>query len=363
MSARATCQASAVADAPAPQVRLCAMPSDASMPPMGRTPAPASMRPMAASGSRTTASTSRPASTRLRVAATANGVPSGSAARPPATACRTSLLTGLTDHGYTLTSSQSGITTTSYGRIPTMAFKDMLDQMLTAGKDLAAKGGLDDMIAQGKEMAAHGGELADKHLSLPPAGPERDAMLGNLGKGALAGGALVALLGTGAGRKLTGTAAALGGIGLLGKVAYDAFQTWRGDQGKSGEPGTPVHQLPGAAAEDRSKALFKAMIAAAKADGHVDDAERAAIQTSIASLGLDDDTKLMMETELARPLDVQDIAAGADSPEAAAEIYLASLFVIDTANPNESAYLEQLATALDIQPALAEQLRTKAQAA
>jgi uncharacterized membrane protein YebE (DUF533 family) len=124
-----------------------------------------------------------------------------------------------------------------------------------------------------------------------------------------------------------------------------------------------VQSLPGAAAEDRSKALFKAMIAAAKADGHIDDAERAAIQSSLANLGLDDDTRLMMEVELARPLDVREIAASADSPEAAAEIYLASLFVIDSANPSEQAYLEQLATALNIHPALAEQLQEKAQAA
>jgi len=228
-----------------------------------------------------------------------------------------------------------------------MPFKDMLDQMLAAGKDLTAQGS----------------QFAEQHLSLPPAGPERDAMLGNLGKGALAGGALVALLGTGFGRKLTGTAAALGGIGLLGKVAHDAFKTWQADQGDSSDAGTPVQSLPGAAAEDRSKALFKAMIAAAKADGHIDDAERAAIQSSLANLGLDDDTRLMMEAELVRPLDVREIAAGADSPEAAAEIYLASLFVIDSANPSEQAYLQQLATALNIHPALAEQLQEKAQAA
>jgi len=227
-----------------------------------------------------------------------------------------------------------------------MAFKDMLDQMLAAGKDLAAQGS----------------ELAERHMALPAAGPERDAMLGNLGKGALAGGALVALLGTNVGRKLTGTAAALGGIGLLGKVAHDAFKTWQADQGDSSDPGTPLQSLPGAAAEDRSRALFKAMVAAAKADGHIDDAERAAIQSSIANLGLDDDTRLMMEAELARPLDVQEIAAGADSPEAAAEMYLASLFVIDHANPDERAYLDQLAAALNIHPALAEQLMEKAQA-
>jgi uncharacterized membrane protein YebE (DUF533 family) len=228
-----------------------------------------------------------------------------------------------------------------------MAFKDMLDQMLAAGKDLTAQGT----------------NLAEKHLNLPPEGQERDALLGNLGKGALAGGALVALLGTNVGRKLTGTAAALGGIGLLGKVAHDAFRTWQADQGDSSEAGTPVQQLPGAAAEERSKALFKAMIAAAKADGHIDDAERAAIQRSIASLGLDDDTRLVMEAELARPLDVQEIAATADSKEAAAEIYLASLFVIDTANPAERSYLDRLAAALDIHPALAAQLQEKAQAA
>jgi uncharacterized membrane protein YebE (DUF533 family) len=228
-----------------------------------------------------------------------------------------------------------------------MAFKDLLDQMLTAGKDLTAQGTA----------------LAEKHANLPPAGPERDAMLGNLGKGALAGGALVALLGTGAGRKLTGTAAALGGIGMLGKVAFDAFKTWQSDQGDAADPGTPIHNLPNAEAEGRSQALFKAMIAAAKADGHIDDAERAAIQSGISDIGLDDDTRLMMEAELAKPLDIADVAAGADSPEAAAELYLASLFVIDTANPAEQDYLEKLAQALDLQPALAAQLRAKAEAA
>jgi uncharacterized membrane protein YebE (DUF533 family) len=228
-----------------------------------------------------------------------------------------------------------------------MAFKEMLDQMLAAGKDLAAQGT----------------NMAEQHMSLPPAGPERDAMLGNLGKGALAGGALVALLGTKFGRKLTGTAAALGGLGLLGKVAHDAYKTWQADQGDGADPGTPVQALPGAQAEQRSQALFKAMIAAAKADGHVDDAERQAIHDAIKGLDLDDDTKLMLEAELARPLDVAEVAAGADSREAAAELYLASLFVIDTANPAERSYLDRLAAALDLHPDLTRQLEQQASAA
>ena len=222
-----------------------------------------------------------------------------------------------------------------------MAFKDMLDQMLAAGKD----------------WTAQGQAYAETHLNLPPAGPERDAMLSNLGKGALGGGVLAALLGTRGGRKLAGTAAALGGIGLLGKTAYDAFQTWKADHGGGAEPGAaPVGELTGDAAEWRSRALLKAMIAAAKADGHLDPTERTSITSAMHRLGLDEEVQLMMEAELERPLSPTDVAAAADSPEAAAEMYLASLFVIDTQDPVERAYLNDLAAALQLDPTLVSQL-------
>lgn len=226
-----------------------------------------------------------------------------------------------------------------------MAFKDMLDQMLAAGKD----------------WARQGEAYADKHLNLPSAGPERDAMLSNLGKGALAGGVLAALLGTRGGRKLTGTAAALGGIGLLGKTAYDAFQSWTADQGAGTEPGAaPVGELTGNAAERRSEALLKAMIAAAKADGHIDPTERDSIKNAVRQLGLDKEVQSMMEAELERPLSATDVAAAAESPEAAAEMYLASLFVIDTQDSAERAYLNDLAAALQLDPALTSQLEAEA---
>ena len=223
---------------------------------------------------------------------------------------------------------------------------------------------LDQMLAAGKDWARQGEAYADKHLNLPPAGPERDAMLSNLGKGALAGGVLAALLGTRGGRKLTGTAAALGGIGLLGKTAYDAFQTWKADQGAAAEPGAaPVGELTGDAAERRSQALLKAMIAAAKADGHIDPTERASIHSAVHSLGVDEEVQQLIEAELERPLSPADVAAAADSPEAAAEIYLASLFVIDTQDPAERTYLDDLAGALGLDPTLVGQLEAKAGAA
>ena len=220
---------------------------------------------------------------------------------------------------------------------------------------------LDQMLAAGKDWVAQGEAYAERHLNLPPAGPERDAMLSNLGKGALAGGALAALLGTRGGRKLAGTAAALGGIGLLGKTAYDAVQTWKADHGAAVDPGAaPVGELIGEAAERRSSALLKAMIAAAKADGHIDPTERASVKNAVHRLGLDENVRLMMEAEVERPLSPTDVAAAADSPEAAAEIYLASLFVIDTRDPTERAYLNDLAAALQLAPSLVGQLEAKA---
>jgi uncharacterized membrane protein YebE (DUF533 family) len=250
-----------------------------------------------------------------------------------------------------------------------MAFKDMLDQMLASGKDLTAQAQAyaEQFAATGQayaqQAASKGEAYAEENLNLPPAGPERDALLSNLGKGALAGGALVAILGTRFGRKLGGTAVALGGLGLLGKVATDAYRTWKADQaGDTALTGTPVNELGADAAERRSMVLLKAMIAAANADGHIDEAERASIQSSMKRLGLDQDVRMVIDAELAMPQRPAEIAAAVDSPETAAEIYLASLFVIDPDDPRERAYLDELATALRIEPGFARQLETTAYA-
>lgn len=101
------------------------------------------------------------------------------------------------------------------------------------------------------------------------------------------------------------------------------------------------------------------MIAAAKADGHIDAKEGAKIEGLVSKLELDAATAKLIKTELAKPLDPKDIAAAADSP-AAAEIYLTSLLVIDVANKKERAYLDQLAEHLKIPRDLAQQMEDQA---
>ncbi len=77
----------------------------------------------------------------------------------------------------------------------------------------------DLLLQSGQEIAKKGQDLAAEKLQLPESGPERDKALETLGKGAAAGGLLIALLGTGVGRKLTGTTLKLGSLAALGTVA------------------------------------------------------------------------------------------------------------------------------------------------
>jgi uncharacterized membrane protein YebE (DUF533 family) len=217
----------------------------------------------------------------------------------------------------------------------------------------------DLLLQSGQELAKKGQTMAEQQLQLPPEGPEREAMLKTLGKSAAAGGVLALLLGTGIGRKLTGPALKLGGLAALGSVAYNAYQKW---QGHSGEGGTPVDQLIASDAANRSLALLRAMVAAAKADGHIDERERVRIETQLGALDLDAETVTFLKEELAKPLDVKAVAAGADSPAAAAEIYLTSLLVVDDQDEKERAYLQDLARALNLAPELIASIESQAKA-
>jgi uncharacterized membrane protein YebE (DUF533 family) len=224
-----------------------------------------------------------------------------------------------------------------------------------------AKNLLDQLLAAGKELAQQGRDYAEQKLDLPPQGPEREAALSGMGKGALAAGALAVLLGTRAGRQVTGGALKLGSLAAIGGIAYKAFQQWQAGRGAVGA-GTPADQLTGPEANARSLLLLKAMIGAAKADGHIDDGERGKIEAQLVRLGGDAELSQFVQAELQKPVSAQDVAAGVDSPAAAAEVYLTSLLAIDADKATERAYLDELAKALNLAPELASELEKQAAA-
>lgn len=226
------------------------------------------------------------------------------------------------------------------------------------------RGILEQLLRSGQSLANQGRDMAETKMGVPEAGSERDAMLSGMGKGALAAGALGLLFGTKSGRKVTGSAVKVGGLAALGGLAYKAYKDWQSTQSMEAqaapsEPGTPVAELTGDQANRRSTALLRAMIAASKADGHIDADERARIEQQFRSLGLDADGERFFAEELERPADPAAIAREADTPEAAAEIYVTSLLAIDVDNYMERGYLDELARQLGLSKELAAKLEER----
>ena len=181
---------------------------------------------------------------------------------------------------------------------------------------------------------------------------------GGLATGALAGGLAGLLLGGKKPRKLAKSALKVGGVALVGGLAYKAWRDWQANKAPASAPaathtvpsipapeGTPFMPATQAEEQSLSRSLIRAMIAAAKADGHVSDADRA-----------------FVEEELSKPLDVDAVARGASCPEQAAEIYAASLLVIDPNGAAERGYLAMLAARLELDPELLRHLHANAEA-
>ena len=221
-----------------------------------------------------------------------------------------------------------------------------------------AKSILDSLLTSGKQLSDKAVDFAESNLGLPKAGHDRDAMLGNLGKGVVVGGLAAMLLGTKTGRNLSGKLLAVGSVAAVGTVAYSAYQNWMKSQGKLADAATdaPIGTLAGAAADRRSQLILRAMIAAAKADGVVDASEQAMLDDQLNRMDLADDAKKWLRLEMSANHDAKSIASGVDSPAAAAEVYLVSRMVVDAASPVERAYLEQLRDAMQLDQGLADQI-------
>ena len=181
---------------------------------------------------------------------------------------------------------------------------------------------------------------------------------GGLATGAAAGGLAAILLGGAKPKKLMKNGAKLGGAALIGGLAYKAWRNWEERQGATA-PAAPDQRrflpAPDAEGERLARAMTMAMIAAAKADGHIDADERARIESQLDAVGLDRQAADFVRQQLAAPADVNAIAAEATTPEIAADLYAASLLAIDPDGIAEKAWLGLLAARLDLaEPLVAE---------
>ena len=208
------------------------------------------------------------------------------------------------------------------------------------------------------------------------------AGLGNAVPGGLLGGlAAGGLLGVIAGNKkfrkkagdLAGGAVALGGAAALGAVAYTAYRKWQGNGAGAAKVeqanGMPVQPLPpenfdpSNAVTPTGKpfqiALVEAMIAAAYADGHIDQAENKAIFEAVQKLPLETGEKAVIFDALQNPPDLETIAGYSSGIEQACELYLVSRLAIDPDHPAEKLYMERLAARFGLPSELVEKLEAE----
>ncbi|MDE1164723.1 MAG: tellurite resistance TerB family protein [Pseudomonas sp.] len=233
-----------------------------------------------------------------------------------------------------------------------MNTSDLLEQLLRAGQGSmsqpsagAAPGGLGGLL---------GGLL----------GGGSSAGAGGLGGllGGLLGGSRAS---TGAPQARSGTNYAA--LASLGMMAFQAYQAWQRQQASSSpqaaapQPAiSTVDMLAGPEVEAHSHAVLRALIAAAKADGHIDEKEQQMISAEIGKHTDDPQLQQWLDDEVAKPLDAADVARSATEPGIAAEMYLASVMLVDDQQEAERNYLDELAAALKIDPDLQVHLEQQA---
>ncbi|HBO38328.1 MAG TPA: DUF533 domain-containing protein [Pasteurellaceae bacterium] len=174
------------------------------------------------------------------------------------------------------------------------------------------------------------------------------------------GAAAIGLLSMFLGRKGGSQLAKVGSLAALGSLAYQAYKNYQHDK-----PQTTNMDLPATAfepvahnVEDTSKLILRTMIAAAAADGAIDEREKQLIMNEI---GNDVETQQWILQEMARPATVQEIAKQiGDDTALASEIYLAARMVSADLSRKEIVFLAQLAQALKLDDALVEQLEKQA---
>lgn len=168
--------------------------------------------------------------------------------------------------------------------------------------------------------------------------------------GAVAGGLLGMLLGGGRRRGFGG------GIGtaVLGALAMQAYNTYQRNRTQGRGDPLPAqlsqqslpHSQPAADGSAFELTLVRAMVGAAKSDGHIDAAEQRRLFAEVERLGLEAEAKAYVFDLLTRDVDVQSLADAVASPEQGAELYLAARLAIDPDQPAERAYLDALAARL-----------------
>lgn len=154
--------------------------------------------------------------------------------------------------------------------------------------------------------------------------------------------------------------AVLGGVALIVGLALKSLP---GKERASGAASVPEAPLPEATTtpagrqtpfdhaevnEDEARTMLRAMVAAQMADGMMDAGERDRLHRALDAAKIGATDRAWLDSEMAEPADVDQLAARVKGPEQAARIYAAARLAIEPDTLQERQFLKMLAEALDV---------------
>lgn len=219
-----------------------------------------------------------------------------------------------------------------------MDFRKLLDDLSQKATQAAKDFQLDERIEQGKD---YGAEVIEKIKT------DRSAQI-KAGGGALL---LAMLLGTRGGRNIVRTSAKVGAVAGLGALAYRAWLRKSGHEVESEDSAGSVGFVNDDEVDEAfAEALIRTMVAAAWADGALDQAEHGAIASALEQTNENSSVRRLLLNEESEAENLAKISKAARSPNHAAQLYAAAAIVTGDTNVAEAGFLARLSEGLGIEP-------------
>ncbi|MEX1249656.1 MAG: DUF533 domain-containing protein [Hyphomonas sp.] len=230
-----------------------------------------------------------------------------------------------------------------------MDFQQILIDLQKQAKTAAKEHDLAGKMKKGRDL----GEAALEKLKT-----DRNTQVATAGAGALIA---AMLLGTKGGRRFIGATAKTGAVAGLGALAYHA---WMKSQGQKPDTKVEPAQLGYVTAKkaepEFAEALVRTILAAAWSDGILDEAEKVVIDTALKDAGHGAKERAILENTRPEAETLDKIAAGALSPNHAAQLYAAACVVTGDPAAEEAGFLARLARRLGIGETHAAAIRAEA---
>ena len=225
------------------------------------------------------------------------------------------------------------------------------------GYDMDLFQSLQGLLGQGLSGAAGGNQNQG-------GGSGMDGLSGLLNPNVL-GGLANALLGSRSGGGSRGMGAGTDVIGgLLGALVSGGgaslFGGQQTDRIRDAYDDVPRQaNVAAAAPRDRAARVIRALVYAAKSDGHIDAAEQAAIDDQLRKLNVGPEGQALVRQVVSEPLDPGMIANGVQDGQEALQLYVLSSVVSRSDHFMERNYLDALAKALRLPPDVKESVDAK----